>query len=232
MIVSSFKRNNGPRTGSKGGGFRAKMHIKYLLKVLKTFLHNLWSRVVRSRAVYILIMMAICLLLNVEISILGYTLLLITLSVQKNTFKHINRNKSKINNNSPASEPLKVSEQLKLVEKCASAFICVIREHNLLFLLGALVCTPPDLSSQITLMDRPVQRGEVKDIVMFVNWKETNIRWFSTCFCLIVHLNHLKCFQFSTCDWRYCVTYNSTATTNLVNIVHSTTNLVNIVHST
>ena len=176
-------------------------------------------------------MMAICLPLNVEISILGYTLLLIFL--YKNTFKHINRNKFKINKNLPASEPLKVSQSSsKLVEKCASAFICVIREHNLLFLLGALVCTPPDLSSQITLMDWPVQRGEVKDIVMFVNWKETNIRWFSTCFCLIVHLSHLKCFQFSTCDWRYCVTYNSTATTNLVNIVHSTTNLVNIVHST
>ena len=142
VIFSSFRINDGPRTGSMGGGFTAKMHIKYSLKAVKTFSHNLWSRVVRSRAVYIRIMMAICLLLNVEISILGYTLLLISFC-PKNTFKHINRNKFKINKNSPASEPLKVPEQLKTCWKMCICFYLREREHIFLFLLGVLVCTPP-----------------------------------------------------------------------------------------
>ena len=147
-------------------------------------------------------MMAICLPLNVEISILGYTLLLIFL--YKNTFKHINRNKFKINKNSPASEPLKVSQSSSNLLKNVHLLFSAWDENIISILLGVLVCTPPLVSVlKITLMDWQVQRGEVKDIVMFVNWKETNIRWFSTCFCLIVHLNHLKCFQFSTCDWRY-----------------------------
>ena len=41
VIFSSFRRNDGPRTGSMGGGFTAKMHIKYSLKAVKTFSHNL-----------------------------------------------------------------------------------------------------------------------------------------------------------------------------------------------
>ena len=146
-------------------------------------------------------MMAICLPLNVEISILGYTLLLIFL--YKNTFKHINRNKFKINKNSPASEPLKVSQSSSnLLKNVHLLFFCVRREHNFYFIGGFSVYPLLVSVLKITLMDWQVQRGEVKDIVMFVNWKETNIRWFSTCFCLIVHLSHLKCFQFSTCDWR------------------------------
>jgi len=38
VIVSSFKRNNGPRAGSKGGGFTAKMHIKIFVKGSENFL--------------------------------------------------------------------------------------------------------------------------------------------------------------------------------------------------
>ena len=38
MIFSSFRINDGPRTGSMGGGFIAKMHIKIFVKGSENFL--------------------------------------------------------------------------------------------------------------------------------------------------------------------------------------------------